>query len=220
MPHPPSSEPHPPQPAPEERPGSGGPFPPVREGGPGARIAAASAVGVLLLAAIALSVGLLKDSGPGDAAADDRSAAAPSAPVRTAEGSAATARRAASTGFAHVVLSPGACFDHPLLDKTVAEVEERPCDAPHDGEVIANHTLTAEFATRRELRDRVMRLCKADADRRIRTVPPDGTYYYFYALYPDLDAYRYQNQDTVSCALTLGTEPGAEKLTAPLGTAR
>ncbi|MCF6525708.1 hypothetical protein [Streptomyces sp. JJ36] len=115
-----------------------------------------------------------------------------------------------------VVLAPGECFDHPALSSSVSAVEKRPCDGPHNGEVIANDTLTGTFASERELRAKVLELCRADAAQRLGTIPQNGRRYYFYAIYPSLDTYRIRGEDTVSCSLTLSNALDGPKLTAPL----
>ncbi|MFH8371343.1 hypothetical protein [Streptomyces sp. NPDC018031] len=115
----------------------------------------------------------------------------------------------------YVVLKPGQCFDHPGLDSSVSRVEVRSCDGPHDGEIIANETLTGTFDTEEEIRTKALELCRADAAKRLDGASPDRTYYY-YALYPARDTYTYQGRDQVSCSLTLSAEPDGPKLSEPL----
>ncbi|MEU7240949.1 hypothetical protein [Streptomyces sparsogenes] len=116
----------------------------------------------------------------------------------------------------YVVLKPGQCFDHPALDSSVTKVEKRGCDGPHDGEVIANETLTGDFATEKAIQDKSLTLCETDAKERLKSIPNDGRMYYYYALYPALGTYRIQGQDQVSCALTLSGSLNGKKLTKPL----
>nr|WP_065958519.1 hypothetical protein [Streptomyces sparsogenes] len=116
----------------------------------------------------------------------------------------------------YVVLKPGQCFDHPALDSSVTKVEKRGCDGPHDGEVIANETLTGDFATEKAIQDKALTLCETDAKERLKSIPNDGRMYYYYALYPALGTYRIQGQDQVSCALTLSGSLNGKKLTKPL----
>lgn len=115
----------------------------------------------------------------------------------------------------YVVLRPGQCFDHPELSG-VAQVTIRACDTAHDGEVIADETLTGGFTSPAELRGTVLRLCEADARRRMESVPADGRTYYYYAIYPSLRTYTGQGKHTISCALTLSNRRGGGKLTKPL----
>jgi len=115
-----------------------------------------------------------------------------------------------------VVLRPGQCFDHPALSSGVPQVTTRACGGPHDGQVIANERLTGSFATSAALRAEVLKLCQADATKRMGSIPADGRTYYYYAVYPSLKTYRAQNKDTVSCALTLSNRLGGRKLTKPL----
>ncbi|MGK5446864.1 hypothetical protein ACSNOE_05260, partial [Streptomyces radiopugnans] len=96
----------------------------------------------------------------------------------------------------------------------VTEVEERPCDGPHDGEVIANQTITGDFDTQAELQKEVMSLCKADVEKRLARMPQDRTYYY-YAIYPTLLTYN-RGEDQVTCSLTLSNEVDGPELDAPL----
>jgi hypothetical protein len=116
----------------------------------------------------------------------------------------------------YVVLDPGRCFDHPLLDSDVTRVETRPCAGPHSAEVISNRALTGDFGSEKELRRQALKLCDPDAERRLDAMPADGRYYYVYALFPSLDAYEHQSQSEVSCALTLSTEKDGPELTHPL----
>ncbi|MBH5334358.1 hypothetical protein IHE55_05900 [Streptomyces pactum] len=114
----------------------------------------------------------------------------------------------------YVALEPGQCFDHPGLDSTVTRVEIRSCDGPHDGEVIANETLTGTFGTEQEIQQKALGLCRADAEKRLADLPRDKTFYY-YALYPSRETYA-RGQDRVSCSLTLSASVDGPKLQEPL----
>jgi hypothetical protein len=114
------------------------------------------------------------------------------------------------------VLKPGKCFDHPGLNSSVTAVTTRSCSAPHDGEVIANETLTGSFTTEAELQKKVLSLCEKDAKARLAKIPADGKTYYYYAIYPSLTTYTIQNKDTISCSLTLSNKVDGKQLTKPL----
>jgi hypothetical protein len=116
----------------------------------------------------------------------------------------------------YVVLDPGECFDHPALSSDVEVVEKRSCEKPHNGEVIANETLTGSFADEKALRKKVLGLCEADVQKRLKSIPKDGTMYYYYAIYPSLPTYEQRGADTISCALTLSNSVDGKKLSAPL----
>ncbi|MGY0062617.1 hypothetical protein ACWY4P_39805 [Streptomyces sp. LZ34] len=116
----------------------------------------------------------------------------------------------------YVVLKPGECFDHPSLDSSVTKVEKRGCNGPHDGEVVANETLTGDFSTEKAIQDKALTLCETDAKERLKSIPNDGRLYYYYALYPALGTYRIRGEDQISCALTLSSGPNGKKLTKPL----
>ncbi|MFI1329545.1 hypothetical protein ACH4U7_05235 [Streptomyces sp. NPDC020845] len=116
----------------------------------------------------------------------------------------------------YAVLKPGECFDHPALDSSVTKIEKRACSGPHDGEVVANETLTGDFSTEKAIQDKALSLCETDAKKRLKSIPNDGRMYYYYALYPALATYRIRGEDQVSCALTLSSGPGGKKLTKPL----
>ncbi|MQY15848.1 hypothetical protein SRB5_60390 [Streptomyces sp. RB5] len=214
-------------------PGPGGPYPPQQpEGGNGPKIAAAVIIGALLVAAIVVSVVLLThtddkgddadgkhsptptDTATGDPSTDPTDSASPT-PSESESETALPTGDPTDPFIPYVVLEPGTCFDHPLLDSSVKIVERRKCTEPHDGQVITNHTLTGEFKTEKLLQDKVLELCKKDANERLQTIG-DGRFYYFYALYPRLASYQYQNQDVVSCALTLSNSKDGKKLDAPL----
>ncbi|NGN66938.1 hypothetical protein G5C51_23905 [Streptomyces sp. A7024] len=123
---------------------------------------------------------------------------------------------AAGPAIPYVVLKPGECFDHPRLDRSVRKVTARSCGVPHDGQVISNRTLTGDFGSDAALRRKAMELCEADAKKQLKSLSGDGRFYYFYALYPTRLTYDYQNQDEISCALTLSDKRGGPKLSAPL----
>ncbi len=116
----------------------------------------------------------------------------------------------------YVRLKPGECFDHPGLDSAVKQIEVRSCDSPHDGEVIANETLTGTFTTDKELRSKALSMCKADASQRIQSIGADGRTYYYYALFPSQTTYAQQGRNQVSCSLTLSDKPGGKKLSEAL----
>lgn len=116
----------------------------------------------------------------------------------------------------YVVLNPGKCFDHPGLDSSVSVVTTRSCSSPHDGEVVANETLTGSFTTETELQAKVLKLCEPDAKKRLARIPADGKTYYYYALYPSLMTYQIQKRDTISCSLTLSNKVDGKKLTKAL----
>ncbi|OPF73611.1 hypothetical protein VT50_0228425 [Streptomyces antioxidans] len=116
----------------------------------------------------------------------------------------------------YVVLDPGKCFDHPAMDSSVTKVEKRSCDGPHDGEVIANETLSGDFSTEKAIQTKALALCETDAKKRLKSIPNDGRMYYYYALYPALATYSVQGEDQVSCALTLSAGQDGKKLGKPL----
>ncbi|MET8010618.1 hypothetical protein ABZU86_14985 [Streptomyces sp. NPDC005271] len=112
----------------------------------------------------------------------------------------------------YVVLKPGECFDHPAMDSSVTKVETRSCMSPHDGEVIANETLSGDFSSEKAIQTKALSLCGADAKKRLKSIPNDGRVYYYYALYPELGTYTVQGEDKVSCALTLSAGLDGAKL--------
>ncbi len=212
-----------------------GPPPPPPPGGPGggAKIVGFIAGSVVL---VALVIGAVVTLAGGFGDERTGGAASPSRPPGAPEGSASPSARPSGAGPAasgatdgarpgqsagdlmpYVKLAPGTCFDPPALDSRVTEVTTRPCERPHDAEVIANERLTGTFATDKELRARVLALCEPDVRRRLRSIPRDnGVYYYSYVIYPALSTYRTQDEDTVSCALTLSDRTDGRQLTRPL----
>ncbi|MEU8823850.1 hypothetical protein [Streptomyces sp. NPDC048636] len=116
----------------------------------------------------------------------------------------------------YVALKPGTCFDHPAMDSSVSKIEKRSCSGGHDGEVIANETLTGDFSSEKAIQQKALALCAVDAKKRLRKIPNDGRNYYYYALYPALGTYSVQGEDTVSCALTLSSGLDGTKLHKPL----
>ncbi len=122
----------------------------------------------------------------------------------------------ASQHLIYVKLSPGDCFNSPGLDSRVQQITKVSCTSVHDGEVIANETLSGTVTTEDDLKSKVLALCEPDAKKRLESIPRDGRTYYNYALYPDLATYQFQGEDTVSCSLTLSNSMDGKQLTAPL----
>lgn len=116
----------------------------------------------------------------------------------------------------YVKLSPGSCFDSPSLDSGVNVITKVSCDSPHDGEVISNESLSGVIGSEEQLQSKALALCAPDAKDRLKSIPDDGRTYYNYALYPDLTTYETQDEDTVSCALTLSNTKDGASLTGPL----
>ncbi|MBD0735221.1 hypothetical protein BGM09_02655 [Streptomyces sp. CBMA29] len=114
----------------------------------------------------------------------------------------------------YVVLSPGKCFDAPTLTPTVDTVTTKSCSSAHDGQVVANETLSGTFSTDSEIQSKALELCTADAKKHL---PADGRLYYPYALFPKLTTYQLQGRKTVTCSLTLNNGTNSKKLYAPLG---
>lgn len=169
------------------------------------------AVGALVLVGAAVG-GLALGLGSGNSGGKTTAAAAPSpagADVRSPSGGG----RNNTSIVRYVALSPGQCFDYPALSRDVTQVTTRSCDIPHDGEVIADETLTGSFTSSAELKRKVLTLCEADAKKRTQSIPADGRTYYYYAIYPSLTTYEAQKKTTISCALTLSNKPGGRKLT-------
>jgi hypothetical protein len=114
----------------------------------------------------------------------------------------------------YVVLSPGKCFDAPTLTPTVDAVTTRSCHSAHDGQVVANETLTGTFTDDSDIQSKALELCTADAKKHL---PADGRLYYPYALFPKLSTYELQGRKTVTCSLTLNNGSNSKKLYSPLG---
>jgi hypothetical protein len=188
---------------------------------------------VLVLALVIGGIALAFNSGGGDT----RTAPGGGTPAQgtgsgSASGSPATAAARAGAPSAsasgqgedlvrYVVLKPGQCFDHPGLDSSVTQVTAKSCTGSHDGEVIANETLTGAFSTSDELRAKVLKLCEVDAKKRMESIPNDGRDYFYYAIYPSLATYQGTTQqgtrkDTISCGLTVSNKLDGKKLTKPL----
>lgn len=178
---------------------------------------------------VAVLVGALVVLMGGDGDSDTSASSSSSTPASSATSSASgdsTATDDASDATAgsdptdsvvpYVVLSPGKCFDHPGLNSSVKVVTTRSCSSAHDGEVIANETLTGSFTTETELQTKVLKLCEKDAKARLAKIPADGRTYYYYAIYPSLATYTIQNKHTISCSLTLSNKVDGKQLTKAL----
>lgn len=201
-------------PAPDGRPL---PAPPPGPGGRGGRIAAL-VVGAVVVAAIVLGGLVWLGHGGHDGAGDGGAPARAAAPSTAPDGPLPGRGPAAPTDRAmpYVRLAPGTCFDSPGLDGRVGAVTRTSCRAAHDGEVIADESLSGALADERDLRAAALALCAPDARRRLDSIPADGRVYYNYALYPDVTTYRYAGVRAVSCALTLSDSRGGARLTGPL----
>ncbi|MEW2520537.1 hypothetical protein [Actinacidiphila alni] len=114
----------------------------------------------------------------------------------------------------YVVLSPGKCFDAPTLTPTIDTVTTKSCSSAHDGQVVANETLSGTFTDDQDIQSKALELCTADAKKHL---PADGRLYYPYALFPKLTTYELQGRKTVTCSLTLNNGTNSKKLYAPLG---
>ncbi|AZM45511.1 hypothetical protein DMB38_06415 [Streptomyces sp. WAC 06738] len=209
------------------------PDPPARPRGPMTAVTAAVAAALLVAVAVAAFLVLRGGDDGGTQAGGPRPQGSAERPAGQdglggAETKSASAGSAAGTADArgdlepteshipYVVLRTGECFDHPSLDTSVESVETRPCTGPHDGEVIANRTLSGDFPDGDALDDQALGLCRRAAEEKLETMPADGRHYFYYAMYPTMTTYEYQSQDEISCALTLSTEPDGPKLTGPL----
>ncbi|NEW72350.1 hypothetical protein G4H13_18535 [Streptomyces rapamycinicus] len=155
---------------------------------------------------------------PGEGAPLGGGSEAPDRDPAASESAAPDASESGAPGdkVPYVVLDPGQCFDHPAMDSSVTKVEKRSCHGPHDGEVIANETLSGDFSTEKSIQTKALALCATDAKKRLKSVPNDGRMYYYYALYPALGTYSIQGEDQVSCALTLSAGRDGKKLSKPL----
>ncbi|MDJ0344519.1 hypothetical protein QMK19_07930 [Streptomyces sp. H10-C2] len=216
-------------------PGGGGPYPPPPPGGGnnGPRNAAIAIGAVVVVGAIITGI-VLATSGGSDKKPDAKNSTSssfsptplpsvtvptdlPSITIPTDLPTSSTPSASPSQDLVpYVVLQPGKCFDHPGLDSSVSVVTTRSCSSPHDGEVVANETLTGTFNTETELQTKVLKLCEPDAKKRLGSIPADGKTYYYYALYPSLMTYQIQKRDTISCSLTLSNKVNGKKLTQAL----
>ena len=205
-------------------PGGPGGYPPPNGGGGGngGKIAAI-AIGAVVIVAVLVGGLVVILGGKDDDTSADSSSTTPTASqtstaaaTDTATDPAGASSDPADSLVPYVVLSAGKCFDHPGLNSSIKVVTTRSCSTAHDGEVIANETLTGSFTTEAELRKKVLSLCEKDAKARLAKIPADGKTYYYYAIYPSLDTYTIQNKDTISCSLTLSDKVDGKQLTKPL----
>lgn len=211
-----------------------GPPPPPPGGGNNGGKVAAIIISAVLVVGLAIGGVVLMSGDDDDSSDESKSSDSPSAeqtpgedgtdvptdiptdiPSPSAPDTSAAPDPSSSDLVPFVVLDPGECFDHPALSSDVTEVKTRSCSGPHNGEVIANDKLTGDFSTEKELQDKVLELCKADATTRLKRIPQDGRNYYFYAIYPSLVTYE-RGQDTISCSLTLSNSRDGTKLTKKL----
>jgi hypothetical protein len=202
---------------PQQGGGYGYPPPPQPpRGGGGAKVAAIAIGAVVLIALVVGGLAVALSGGDDDkGATGSTSSPTTSAPATEDTTAASTEPDPSETFRKYVVLDPGQCFNDPGLDSGVTEVTTVSCDGPHDAEVIANETITGTFATEAALKAKVLKLCEADAAKRLKDVK-DNPGYFYYALYPKLTGYQLQGKDTVSCSLTLSNRLDGKKLTKPL----
>ncbi|MFI0819279.1 hypothetical protein ACH4TX_23130 [Streptomyces sp. NPDC021098] len=235
-----------PRPGPPVLPGGFGPPPPPpppggRPPGTGRSRTAAIVTGVAVGLAVVAGVAVFgaRDDDGGDRAADapaasNRPLSSPSgaasapagsedpgqgAPLGGGDDRSAPSPDASETGnsrMPYAVLGPGTCFDHPAMDSSVTKIEKRSCKSPHDAEVISNKKLNGDFSSERAIQRKALSLCETDAEKRLESVPNDGREYYYYALYPALGTYTEHGKDRVSCALTVSTGKDGAKLKEPI----
>ncbi|GGX95484.1 hypothetical protein GCM10010324_46910 [Streptomyces hiroshimensis] len=203
------------------------PPPPPPSGGNGAKVAAivigcVLVVG-LIVGGIMLTAGDKKDDKPvAKPRTSSAPSAAPSAPAvdPSAPGTDPSGPDPSSSGspsvsrVPYVVLKPGQCFDHPRMSIGITEVKTKPCSGPHDGEVIANETLTGKFDSELDIQTKAREMCKKDAQDRMRSIT-DGKNYYSYVLYPTPVTYA-RGQDKITCSMTLSVSQGGQKMDKPL----
>ncbi|MBH1936293.1 hypothetical protein I5Q34_18765 [Streptomyces sp. AV19] len=210
------------------------PPPPPPSSGGGAKIAAIIVGAVLVVGLAVGGVVLAFKGGEGDASAKSspspsasggtEPSSAPSAPptvptvpplpkIPVPSGPSASA--SSQVVVPMVVVKPGECFDHPAMTPSATRVEKKSCDSTHDGEAITNRTLDSGLTSESAIRDNAQRLCKPDAERRLRSIN-DGKLYYYFALYPNERTYLLTSERRVTCWIARSDKPGGAKLGAPL----
>ncbi|WP_344024339.1 hypothetical protein [Streptomyces luteireticuli] len=210
------------------------PPPPPPPSGGGAKIAAIVVGAVLVVGLVVGGLVLAFKDGKGDASA--KSSPSPSAPASSGPSSLPSAPPTVPTlpplpkiplpsgpsasasspvVVPMVVIKPGECFDHPAMTPSVTRVEKKSCGDSHDGEAITNRTLDSGLVTESAIRDNAQRLCKPDAERRLRSIN-DGRLYYYFALYPNERTYLLTSERRVTCWIARSDKPGGAKLTEPL----
>jgi hypothetical protein len=176
-----------------------------------------------------LVAGRLLTAGGSDPQADDKPSLSQSSGTSSDAASAAPAHSADPSGAAsasptppddvpvpYVVLSPGECFDHPALSSNIGEVERRSCSGPHDAEAISNATLTGSYDSETQMQKKVLELCEDASNKRMKSLPADGTTYYTYVVYPTQATYELTGEDEITCALTQSGSIDGKKMTKPL----
>ncbi|MFC5723104.1 septum formation family protein [Streptomyces gamaensis] len=193
------------------------PPPPPPSGGKAAKVAAI--VIACVLAAGVVVGGLILVAGGGQREADAEDAKPSHAPSRQHAPGGSGLPDPSSSPDAHrvqyVVLKPGQCFDHPTLTSGITEVRTTSCSGRHDGEVVANETLTGTFSSQQEIRERARALCEGAVRARLRAMPDGHQRFYSFSLFPVKRTYE-RGEDQVTCALTRSLSPDGPKLTAPL----
>ncbi|MBF6046841.1 hypothetical protein GO001_16640 [Streptomyces sp. NRRL B-1677] len=206
------------------------PPPPPPSGNKGAKVAGFVIGGVLVLGLLVGGFMLATSGSKGDdkpsAKGSSTPSAAPSAPSAAPGGiggpgadpsnpdPSASSSSPSVSRVPYVVLKPGQCFDHPRMSLGLTEVKTKPCTGPHDGEVIANETLTGKFDSELDIQTKARDMCKKDAQDRMRSIT-DGKNYYSYVLYPTPVTYS-RGQDQITCSMTLSVSQGGQKMDKPL----
>ncbi|TWG00519.1 hypothetical protein [Kitasatospora viridis] len=107
----------------------------------------------------------------------------------------------------------GTCLDHPQLSPVITVAQARPCDGPHDAEVIANPLLPDGLVKDSQIATALRTLCQPFVAT-AQAAQGGGTWYSF-PMGPALKYYQQGSRDT-SCLLTASEREGGTKLTAPL----
>lgn len=132
-------------------------------------------------------------------------------PTGSASPRPSASRMAQTVGTPYDALRVGDCFD---IDRDApGTVVRRPCDTPHDAELVVRLRLTGRYADDAAVRDAAADLCRVPL-RGEAAEQPLGTRWTTFVQYPYRTSYLL-GDDTVACSLAAPSGTGG-KLTAPL----
>ncbi|MGW0119929.1 hypothetical protein [Streptomyces sp. NPDC003327] len=148
---------------------------------------------------------------PGDAAATPSRPTASRTPASPAPTTSATGGSGSGPAVSYDVLRVGDCFD---MDRDApGTVVRRPCDAPHDAEVVARPRLPGPYADDPAVREAATQLCRLPLRLKAERQPA-GTRWTTFVQYPYRTSYLL-GSDTAACSLAAPSGDGTG-LTRPL----
>ncbi|MER5867288.1 hypothetical protein [Kitasatospora sp. NPDC002040] len=140
--------------------------------------------------------------------------AAPPPPTTSAPPSPSPSPSPSPKVLPYLYFPPGTCVDYQPLSRITAPAEARPCEAEHDGEVVANIVLPEALTDELGLQQAMTTLCEPHLVDWERLQGGGGPYFARY-LGPRLVHYQAGLRDA-TCIMSISDHPGGKRLTGHL----